>query len=226
MSMFCSYAGCDIVGTDVVFVLDHSKSIKRRNWPFIVNFTASASSFLNIGLNNSLVGTILFGGDAYIHFNVRQYPDKASLLEAIYNTEYNASKGTSISLVLNLLRVSSQPNGAMMLREGFPHIAVVVTDGRAHDTDEAMIAAQKLHDAKIFDQVHAVGIGRKIREDELRRIASDPSLVNFLTDFEESLFVGLQQNLRRQVCNICKLKISSIATPAMICCVIISYVYL
>ena len=189
----------------MVFVLDHSKSIKRRNWPFIINFTASISSFLDIGLNNSLVGVILFGGDAYIHFNLRQYPNKTSLLEAIYNTEYNASIGTSISLVLDLLRVSSQPNGAMRLREGFPHIAIVVTDGRSHDKEEAKIAAQELHNAKIFDQVHAVGIGRKIREAELRRIASDPSLVNFLADFEESLFVELQQNLRQQVCNMCKL---------------------
>ena len=162
------------------------------------------------------MGVILFGGDAYIHFNLRQYTNKSSLLEAIYSTGYNASLGTSISLALDLLHVSSQPNGAMMLREGFPHIAIVVTDGKSHDKDEAKNAAQELHDANIFDQVHAVGIGKNIREAELRRIASNPSLVNFLADFEESLFVELQQNLSRQVCNMCELTMSSILYIAII----------
>ena len=190
----------------MVLVLDNSKSINRnsKNWPLIINFAASVASFLDIGLNNSLMGVILFGGDAIIHFNARQYLDQASLVEAINNSAYNISKGTNTWLALDLLRESSQPNGAMMLREDFPAIAIVVTDGRSHNHTATEIAAQELHDSKIFDQVYAVGIGR-VNETELRSIASDPSLAYFLKEFEESLFNELQQNFSQQFCNIRKL---------------------
>ena len=200
------YAGCELDGVDVVLVLDNSKSINRnsKNWPLIINFAASVATFLDIGLNNSLMGVILFGGDAIIHFNARQYLDQASLVEAINNSAYNISKGTNTWLALELLRESSQPNGAMMLREDFPAIAIVVTDGRSHNHTATEIAAQELHDSKIFDQVYAVGIGR-VNETELRSIASDPSLAYFLKEFEESLFNELQQNFSQQFCNIRKL---------------------
>ena len=193
-------------GADVVFVLDTSNSIRPQNWPFMINFTASIARFLDIGLNDSLIGMILFGRRANIHFNVRQYLDQDSLVEAILGTEYNASIGTRTWRALNLLRESSLPNGTMMLREGFPHIAVVITDGRSENHNLTNIAAQRLHDANIFDQTFGVGIGnnRRINRGELRQIASDPSLAYFLNNFEESLFIELQQNISQQVCNICK----------------------
>ena len=189
----------------MVLVLDDSKGNTTKNWPLIINFAASVATFLDIGLNNSLIGVILFGGDAIIHFNVRQYLDKASLVEAISNIEYRKSNGTSTWVALDLLRESSQPNGAMMLRDDSPAIAIVVTDGRSHNSTTTKIAAQELHDSKTFDQVYAVGIGRKIDEDELISIASDPSLAYFLKEFEELHFNELQQNLNQQFCDICKL---------------------
>ena len=190
---------------DVVLVLDDSISVtnKPKNWPLIINFTASLATFLDIGLNNSLMGVMLFGGDAIIHFNARQYLDQASLVEAIKNTKSRPSKGTSTWLALDLLRNSSQPNGTMMLREDFPAIAIVVTDGRSHNRTATEIAAQELHDSKIFDQVYAVGIGR-VNETELRSIASDPSLA-YIVRFTESDFNELWHNLSQQFCNICKL---------------------
>ena len=206
MHLYIYYAECELDGVDMVLVLDHSKSINKNpnNWPLIIDFAANVATFLDIGLNNSLMGIILFGKDAIIHFNVRQYLDQASLVEAINNIEYRQSKGTNTSLALDFLRENSQPNGAMMLREHFPAIAIVVTDGRSHNHTATEIAAQKLHDSKIFDQIHAVGIGR-VNETELRSIASDPSLAYFLKEFEESLFNELQQNFIQQFCNIRKL---------------------
>ena len=189
----------------MVFVLDASHSIKPENWPFIINFTANIARFLDIGLNDSLMGIILFGRRANIHFNVRQHLNQTSLIEAVTNIGYNSSIGTRTWRALDLLRESSLPNGAMMLREGVPHIAIVVTDGRSQNHTLTNIAAQQLHDANTFDQVYAIGIGqRQINVDELESIASDDSLVYVLEDFEESLFIELQQNLTHRVCPLCK----------------------
>ena len=189
----------------MVLVLDDSRSIKKKNWPFIINFTISVATSLDIGLNNSLMGVILFGGNATIHFNARQYLDQASLVEAINNIEYRKYNGTNTWLALDLLHESSQPNGAMMLREDFPAIAIVVTDGRSHNNITTKIAAQKLHDSRIFYQVYAVGIGSKIETEELRSIASNPSLTFRLKKFKKSLFNELLHNLTQQFCDICKL---------------------
>ena len=193
--------GCEMGGADVVFVLDTSNSIRSENWPFIINFTASVARFLDIGLNDSLIGMILFGANAKIHFNVRKYLNQDSLVEAIMNTEYNISIGTRTSRALKLLRESSQTNGTMMLREGFPHIAIVITDGKSKNRTHTSISAQRLHNASLFDQVYAIGVGNKtkrIDEKEIMEIASDPSLAYFLNDFEE--FTVLLQNISQQVC--------------------------
>ena len=205
-NMFC-YTEYQLDGVDVIFVLDHSKSIKKAAWPFIINFTASVAMSLNIGLNDSLVGVILFGKDANILFNIRQYPDQASLVNAIYNTEYDISIGTNTWLALDLLRKSCLPNGAMMLREGVPHIAILITDGRSHNKTATSSAAEELRNSDTFEQVYAVGIGSKrIHKNELKDIASDPSLAYTLSSSLESLFGELQHDLNQQIMHICKLK--------------------
>ena len=88
------------------------------------------------------MGVILFGRCANIHFNIRQHLNQTSLVEAVNNIGYNSSVGTRTWRALNLLRESSLHNGTMMLREGFPHIAVVITDGRSQNHTLTNIAAQ------------------------------------------------------------------------------------
>ena len=213
--------GCAMGRADVVFVLDSSNSIRPENWPFIINFTASVARFLDIGLDDSLIGIILFGEKANIHFNVREYLDQDSLVEAIMATEYNVSKNTRTWRALKLLRESSQPNGAMMLREGFRHIAIVFTDGKSDNRTHTKISAHALHNASIFDQVYAIGIGNRtkgIDEEEIMQIASDSSLAYFLNDFEENLFIQLLQNISQQVCesDVCTCKFNYLCTCVVI----------
>lgn len=215
MNIFC-YTEYELDGVDVIFMLDHSKSIKKAAWPSIINFTASVAMSLNIGLNESLVGVILFGRDASILFNVRQYPDKASLVNAIYSIQYNVSRGTNTWLALDLLRKSCLPNGTMMLREGVPHISILITDGRSQNKTATSIAAEELHNSGTFEQVYSVGIGSKrIDKNELKDIASDPSLAYTLTDSLESLFNELQHDLNQKILHICKLTASVYAMLIM-----------
>ena len=189
---------------DVVFVLDDSQSIKRPNWRFVTGFVASVATFLDIGLNDSLIGVISFGGDAVIQFNAREYDNQTSLIEAIHGIRYRSSRGTRTWLALNLLRETSL-NGTMMLRENYPHIAVVLTDGRSRNHNFTNMAAQQLHDANIFNQIYTIGIGAKqIDVSELQSIASDDSHVYILQDFDQSLFIELRQNITQQVCPLCK----------------------
>ena len=53
----------------------------------IKEFVTSITSTLDIGLQESLVGVILFGNDTSIEFDVTNHTDEASLLIAIDNLQ-------------------------------------------------------------------------------------------------------------------------------------------
>ena len=54
---------------------------------FIKEFVTSITSTLDIGLQESLVGVILFGNDTSIEFDVTNHTDEASLLTTIDNLQ-------------------------------------------------------------------------------------------------------------------------------------------
>jgi len=150
---------------------------------------------LDIGLQRSLVGTILFNSTASVHFDVKQHTTQASLLTAIRNIPYR-SGGTNIAAALNLLRTAGQiPGGALKLRSGFTHIAILVTDGRSSSVNSA---ASALHASNIYDQVYAVGVSGADRN-QLNAIASDPSLVFFTSNFDGTAIASLEQSVTQQL---------------------------
>ena len=175
-------------GIDLVFAIDESSSIANitsDGFDLIREFAANISSTLDIGLQGSLVGVILFSSNASIEFNVTRHTDEASLLTAIDNLPYRGG-GTNIAAALDLLRTAGQPGGALNLRNGFTHIAALVIDGVSNDQNATLTAANALHSSNIYDHVYAISVSEAVNagEAELRAIASDPSLVFSLSNFD------------------------------------------
>jgi len=155
---------------------------------------------LSIGLERSLVGTIIYSTDANIHFNLLEHTNASTLLPALKNLPY--TRGTSNThLALRLLLGSAQ-NGRMRLRNGYPHIAIVVTDGKFASGEATIRQANRLHSANIF-QVYAVGIG-DFDVTGLNKIATSPSLVSSTTSFNFTAIQELEQRVIQQFCQ-CKL---------------------
>ena len=73
---------------------------------------------------------------------------------------------------------------------------------KKEDAQNTEDVAARLHESGIYDQVYAVGIcgNKNINFVELEYIASDPSLVYIIDDFDEQQFEVLQQNLTKAVC--------------------------
>ena len=86
----------------------------------------------------------------------------------------------------------------MGIRDGHPHIAIVVTDGESNDPSSTRTAANTLHAAGIY-QVYAAGLGGA-DVDELNSIASDPSLVSFTTTFDTDSVIELTNNFTQTIC--------------------------
>ena len=144
---------CEIGGVDLVFVLDSSFSIRSEGlWPAMRNFTVQVSSMLNVG--KSLVGLIRYTRRAEIIFNLQEHTSNDTLIPALQS----APPGRGTTLTHNALRLlrQSATDGRMGLREGRPHVAVIVTDGRSSDRNATIRQANRLHEENIY-QVYAVG---------------------------------------------------------------------
>ena len=199
-NLFYCYLDCgngQTGGIDLVFVLDESGSITASGFDLIREFVANISSALDIGLQRSLVGVILFSTSTHIEFSVTQHTDEASLLTAIDNLPYGGG-GTNTAAAIDLLRTAGQPGGALNLRNGFTHVAMLITDGRSSSQQATITAASNLHSSNTYDQVYAIGVSGA-NATELNAIASDPSLVFFTSNFDSSSVAALELSVTQQL---------------------------
>ena len=218
---YCIYIGCELA-VDLTFVLDVSVSIgSDEHFNTVKEFIKNVSNFMDIGTDKSLVGVVLFGRDAWIKFDLQQYPVKDDLIKAIDKIVYSDisqlnQTGTNTPAALRLLETAGQKGGALRLRHdpSKPKIAVIVTDGRTNtkhqtnnnktqDSYETKMAVKYLRDHQIYDHIYAVGIrgNRKVNFEELEYIATDTSRVININDFTIDLLLGVQENLTNIVCN-------------------------
>ena len=198
-------------------MLDISISIKDDdNFNLIKNFVTSTFSVVNISAECSHAAVILFARDAMIRFDLNEYTDVTSLTNAVNEIVYSeiderTRTGTNTPSALDLLRIAGL-DGRLGLRDGFVHIGVVITDGRPNLNHQGIskikarelteTAGNILHEAKIYDQIYAIGVeGTKPLGDTLSFIA-DPEELEFpVAGFKKELFAELRRNISRQFCN-------------------------
>ena len=169
---------------------------------------------LNIGLDQSLVGLIRFARRADIIFNIQEHSSSDTLIPALQSAPQG--RGTTFTdKALRLLRQSAT-DGRMGLREGRPHVAVIVTDGRSIDRNATIEQANLLHEENIY-QVYAVGISEDVSIEELNAIASSPSLAFQANERTGVMAIQqVEQNITQQLCNgRCKLIIQYYYVLAM-----------
>ena len=155
------------------------------------------TAVLDIGLQDSLAGVIVFSSSASIHFNLQQHTNAATLLPALNPGIPYPGGSTNTAAALQLL-LSSAQDGTMGIRNGRTQIVIVVTDGRSNNPTETIAAANSLHAAGIY-QVYAAGLGGANMA-ELNAIASDPSLVFFLNEFDVDSVMELTENFTQAIC--------------------------
>ena len=205
---------------DGVFVLDVSDSLKENHFNIMMNFVTEVVNIVNISAECSHAAVILFKANVVIRFDVNEYTDRDDLIQAIEDIDYDDvhGKGTNTPEALRVLRIDGQKGGRLQLRDNYRHIAVMITDGKPRlnrnfpeygltkvKVDEmnrrAKAEAELLHDAHIYDQVYAIGVGDKIEDDTLEAIADPMSLAFRVTAFTEELFNQLRDDLAVQFCD-------------------------
>ena len=97
-----------------MFVLDVSISIGNdENFRTVTQFASDMSRFLDIGLNDSLVGMMLFARHSNVHFHIQEHTNEDDLTAAIDSIVYSEipeldCTSTNIPEALDLLRTAGR----------------------------------------------------------------------------------------------------------------------
>ena len=161
---------------DLVFVLDSSESITRKNpgnWQKVLDFVVRIVDYYTIGEEDTRVGVVLFSDKGYISFNLTAYRNKQSLELAIKRLRHIKSYTDTFDGLNKMRTLFSEEYGD---RPEVPNVAIVFTDGQhTPGTKDPVDEARRAHAEGIT--VLAVGVNEAV-EEEIRGISSPPQEEN------------------------------------------------
>jgi len=174
--------------TDIVFAIDSSGSINQnnaQNWNIMLSFFNNVISRLNVGLDRTHIGIVVYSNNAVVQRSVGDLAGSSTdnaYLQAVLNTVSNlgyVGGTTNIADGFEKSRLDLQSAG----RSNANKIIVLVTDGIANEREgETIIEAQRAK--AIPATILTLGITNQINEQELRDIASSPDKYIKVSDFD------------------------------------------
>ncbi|XP_029474940.1 cartilage matrix protein [Rhinatrema bivittatum] len=184
-------SACGAAATDLVFLIDGSKSVRPENFELVKKFINQIVDSLDVGEKKARVGLVQYSSSVRQEFPLGQYKTKKQIKDAVKKMSY-MEKGTMTGQALSYLVDNSfaVSSGA---RPGTPKVGIVFTDGRSQDYIKD--AAKKAKDLGF--KMYAVGVGNAV-EDELKEIASKPELYFYTADFKTINQIG--KKLQMKIC--------------------------
>ncbi|KAL3875072.1 hypothetical protein ACJMK2_038010 [Sinanodonta woodiana] len=163
------FVTCSDNKADIVFLLDASSSEGIQDFKQQLEFVKNFTKVFNIGKDHVQIGLLTFSTSPHNAFNLKDYQNATSLLNAIDHVQKIAG-GTSTDEALKYVRQHSfkPENGG---RNGVPRIVIVLTDGNSASPTRTATEAKILHLSGI--KVISVGIGHDVSLTELQSIATD-----------------------------------------------------
>ncbi|XP_069081225.1 cartilage matrix protein [Pleurodeles waltl] len=184
---------CGATATDLVFLIDGSKSVRPENFELVKKFINQIVESLDVGEKKAHVGLVQYSSSVRTEFPLGRHNTKKDLKAAVKKMSY-MEKGTMTGMAIqHLIDDSFSISGGA--RPGVPKVGIVFTDGRSQDyINEAAKKAKELG-FKMF----AVGVGNAV-EDELKQIASEPVAEHsfYTADFKTMNKIG--QKLQIKIC--------------------------
>ncbi|KFP52040.1 Cartilage matrix protein, partial [Cathartes aura] len=190
---------CRTKPTDLVFVIDSSRSVRPHEFEKVKVFMSQVIEGLDVGPNSTRVGVINYASAVKNEFSLKTYQTKAGLLQAVRRIE-PLSTGTMTGLAIQfaISQAFSDSEGARVKSPNFNKVAIVVTDGRPQDGVQDVSARARAAGIEIF----AIGVGR-VDMHTLRQIASEP--LDDHVDYVESYSVieKLTHKFQEAFCGLC-----------------------
>ncbi|XP_054619267.1 cartilage matrix protein isoform X1 [Dunckerocampus dactyliophorus] len=161
---------CKTRPTDLVFIVDSSRSVRPSEFEQVKVFLAKVIEGLDVGPNATRVGVVNYASRVKNEVSLKTHRTKAGLIKAVTKVE-PLSTGTMTGLAIQFaLNVAfSESEGARVKSPDISKVAIIVTDGRPQDNVKDV--AQRARDAGI--EIFAIGVGR-VDMSTLKQMASEP----------------------------------------------------
>jgi uncharacterized protein YegL len=171
---YCGEDCSQVHKKDLVFLLDYSNSITKREFAGIQRTVRGIIEHLNIiGPNNTRVGVILFANQAVRAIRLKDSTNKADLLQQVASLgRLKRKSGTRTALALTKAESMFSKEG----RSDVEQCIILITDGRATDPRQLPAVLRRLN-MKNIDVINTIGIGNRIYRKELIMIAGGKSEV-------------------------------------------------
>ncbi|KAI2652876.1 Cartilage matrix protein [Labeo rohita] len=189
-----SCSACSNAATDVVFVIDGSKSVRPENFELVKKWINQIIDKLDVSETNTHVGLVQYSSTVKQEFPLGRYNNKKALKDAVKKMDY-MERGTMTGHAISFMVDNSfSPNQGA--RPGVEKVGIVFTDGRSQDYIGDAARKAKENGFKMY----AVGVGNAV-EDELREIASEPVADHY---FYTADFKTMNQIAKKLQINVCQ----------------------
>lgn len=124
-------SACSDAATDVVFLIDGSKSVRPENFELVKKWINQIVDKMDISDRNTHVGLVQYSSAVKQEFALSKYSSKKDIKEAVKRMTY-MERGTMTGQALNFMveKCFSIDQGA---RPGAAKVGIVFTDGRSQD---------------------------------------------------------------------------------------------
>jgi len=146
---------------DIAFVVDGSSSVGKANFRKVKTFLRKIAKGFYVSKTSSRVAVITYASSVRYDFSFERYTDGKTLDAALSRLSYPEG-GTRTGLALDAAK-------RLFSRSRRKRTLVVITDGQPGDYVTGPSKALKKANVEVF----AIGIGRDISVEDLKKIATD-----------------------------------------------------
>ncbi|XP_072303626.1 cartilage matrix protein isoform X2 [Eucyclogobius newberryi] len=186
-----AFCACSNAATDVVFLIDGSKSVRPENFELVKKWINQIVDKLDVSDSKAHVGLVQYSSAVKQEFPLGRYNNKKDLKDAVKKMAY-MERGTMTGQALRFLTDNSFMQGA---RPGVTKVGIVFTDGRSQDYIGDAAKKAKALGIKMY----AVGVGNAV-EDELREIASEPIGEHYFYTADFKAMTQIGKKLQINIC--------------------------
>lgn len=124
-------SACTDAATDVVFLIDGSKSVRPENFELVKRFINQIVDKLDVSVRNTHVGLVQYSSAVKLEFPLGKYTNKKDIKDGVKKMTY-MERGTMTGQALGFLvdKSFSPVHGA---RSAAVKVGIVFTDGRSQD---------------------------------------------------------------------------------------------
>nr|XP_005545791.1 PREDICTED: collagen alpha-5(VI) chain isoform X1 [Macaca fascicularis] len=201
----CALHDCKrITGLDVVFVLDHSGSIKKQYQDHMINLTIHLVKKADVGRNGVQFGALKYSDQPNILFYLNTYSNRSAIIENLRMRRDTGGSTYTAKALKHANALFTEEHGSR-IKENVKQMLIVITDGKSHDHDQLNDTASELRDKGIT--ILAVGVG-KANQKELEGMAGNKNNTIYVDNFDKlkDVFTLVQESMCTEAPEVCSLQ--------------------